>query len=186
MTKQIVTGTLALVLVMLAAGCEDGLDGSGGSGVGGDKPTSGAGKSSQPFTAGSRLKVRQVAGADGSIQQLGLYDTELATACSFGLADDGSTRCLPIGALGGLFWADDKCTVPVGKASCGAPTFVTVAATTCGGATTVYQAGAPYTGATYFGGPGGSCLAQAAEAGLYATTGKLAAASFVQGTEETK
>lgn len=49
--------------------------------------------------SGSRLVVEAWDGADGSRLPVGLYDRELGVRCAPGLAADGVTRCLPVGAV---------------------------------------------------------------------------------------
>ncbi len=65
-------------------------------------------------TDGTRLKATYLIGADGSKAYLTSvwYDSQRSEDCSFGVAGDGQTRCLPNGAAGGLF-ADSACTQPI-------------------------------------------------------------------------
>lgn len=71
-----------------ALGGAGGVD-AGGSDGGGDVTAA------PKFVGGARLRPRVLLGADGSREQLGWHDTQLDTECSYRLATDGVSRCLP-------------------------------------------------------------------------------------------
>lgn len=48
-----------------------------------------------PATSGKRLRARYYVGEDGSRQFVGWHDKERNEDCSFSVAEDGKTRCLP-------------------------------------------------------------------------------------------
>ena len=66
---------------------------------------------------GSRIKARYLVAEDGARELLGWRDTMLDTDCSFMVASDGATRCLPgtkyVGNQAAVFYSDDACAVPV-------------------------------------------------------------------------
>jgi hypothetical protein len=64
---------------------------------------------------GSRLKARMLVGADGSKSPTGAWlDTMTGGDCTFGVATDGKTRCLPPVVPGfQIRWADAACTQPL-------------------------------------------------------------------------
>ncbi len=78
----------------------------------------------------------------------GWHDTERDVDCSFALASDGKTRCLPVAAKGSVFFTDDACkstslvAVPAETACIGAARFVRTVSSTCPATTTVYALGA--------------------------------------------
>ena len=81
---------------------------------------------------GSRLKANYYAGSDGSQQFLSTFhDTQRNEDCSFGLASDGTTRCLPspsaptgpMQSMYSVYYSDAACTTPI------------VAVSTCSGNT---------------------------------------------------
>lgn len=108
MTKTLLVGLLVLV------GCkEQGVSGTEGApgkdgapGVQGPAGAPGAagaagaaGPAGQDATAsGTRLTARYLVGGDGSRAFAGWHDTMLNTDCTYGVASDGMTRCLPSGA----------------------------------------------------------------------------------------
>lgn len=93
-----------------AAGGTGGSGGSGGSGGGGvdvyDDPAG---------ASGTRLARRYLRGGTGAFMTTDFWDSELAMACSFGTAADGTLRCLPNDALE-LEYSDSLCTQPVYQA----------------------------------------------------------------------
>jgi hypothetical protein len=112
---------------------------TGAGGTGGDGGTGGASNmQGLGYENGTRLRARNVVGADGSKQFLRWHDTQLDADCFFGKASDGSTRCLPspVGAATvSTFFADAACTVPAVSAFCSnqaAPTFAFRDVAACG------------------------------------------------------
>ena len=63
--------------------------------------------------SGSRLKVKYLAGEDGSGLIVGMFDSQLQTDCYFYPAGDGVTRCLPV-TQATLVYADAACTKQIG------------------------------------------------------------------------
>jgi hypothetical protein len=74
----------------------------------------------------------------------GWHDTERDVDCTFALASDGKTRCLPVAAKGSVFFTDDACkstsivAVPTETSCIGAARFVRTVSTTCPPTTSVY------------------------------------------------
>ncbi len=112
--RSIVAGALATLLVAC------GSDG-GGSTPDGDAGPDDADASTDPGSldcarkSGSRLRQVERVHSDGSDELLHLYDTELSVPCTFGLADDGTTRCLPEAdgapfAAGQVYYKDSECS----------------------------------------------------------------------------
>jgi hypothetical protein len=119
--------------------------------------------SADDSASGTRLKVQRYVGSDGSSIVAGLYDTMLGVSCGYGLASDGSIRCLPIGGeftpaiSGPFFYSDSACSAPIvfpgGSAdgsNCSVATY-TLVSLTCGNE--VHQATA-YSGSLYTNGSG--------------------------------
>lgn len=114
----------ALILIgLVACGGSPGPGGSGG-GSGGSSGAAGGNGSGGGIGAqldrqalsGTRLKVRYVAGEDGSRQFAGFRDTMRNENCTFALAEDGMTRCLPfdssLTALQEIVYEDSTCNQP--------------------------------------------------------------------------
>ena len=96
---------------------------SGQSGVVID-PTPSASAATPAPTSGTRLKAKVLVAEDGSRQQLfGWHDSQTGEDCAFRTAEDGRVRCLPAASPTlTLYFADDKCTVPLyGQSKAGAP-----------------------------------------------------------------
>ena len=49
----------------------------------------------EEIKSGTRLRLKYIAGEDGSQLSVGLYDTKLGFDCEFVNAEDGKSRCLP-------------------------------------------------------------------------------------------
>jgi hypothetical protein len=106
---------------------------------------------------------------DGAKQLSGWHDTTLNIDCSFGLAADGMTRCVPTDVADAitLRFGDAACTIPVAyyNNSCGGsvPSYVRqFGEGTCPSTGDHYFAvGMPYT--TVYFQSGSSCVAQAAD-----------------------
>lgn len=127
---------LSLALLSLAACSQEPI---------GPDPTTSKLTPEKGYASGSRLKARKLTGADGSEQYIGWYDSERGENCSFRVAADGVTRCLPE-AREANYWLDSSCTMtPVYKAVkgggaklCGElPPYISVT-DPCSGATTIY------------------------------------------------
>lgn len=87
------------------------IDGGGGPGGGGEPSDS-----TTDHTSGSRLRVRYLAGADGSREFIGFFDNQRNENCLFGggsiRASDGAIRCLPSDAVSfqaTFYFADAAC-----------------------------------------------------------------------------
>ena len=105
----------------------------------------------QPFTAGTRLKVRTLTSDDGAKQQIGFFDSEVGVACTFGLASDGTQRCMPItqATLTTNFFGDISCTTRVAISGCAdVPAFARESVGTCGAAD-FYQVTGAHSGGVY-------------------------------------
>jgi hypothetical protein len=144
-----------------------------------------------PDQSGTRLKVQRYVGSDGSSLAAGLYDSQLQTQCVFGLASDGTTRCLPPQwAVAEGWFADSACSVALAyvydaAAGCTAPpSYAFLYGTQCGGRYTqrIFPVAGPFTGTAYSGTPStctaGSPLADA----LYSLGAELPPSTFVQAT----
>lgn len=138
---------------------------------------------------GSRLKPKYRAGEDGSKEFIAnqWWDSQRSEDCSFQLAADGQTRCLPSGA-DFRYFSDAQCSQPMVlmQGSCSAPKYATSAtAAACGldpSATHVFQLGAATNPTQIYAQAGGSCYAvgQAASDWQYFTVGaEIPANSFV-------
>jgi hypothetical protein len=84
---------------------------------------------------GSRLHVRVLKGEDGSQLPAGLFDIERNEACGEQLADDGTTRCMPIGVTPQNFFSDAACMVSlfaVQDNDCTTPGYLAFTTPACG------------------------------------------------------
>jgi hypothetical protein len=147
-------------------------------------------------TSGSRLKARYLVGDDGSRQwNYGWFDTQLGVNCSFVLAVDSTTRCLPSSGAGvGTYYGDSGCTQRLAAAAptaCAAPKYATSIDTTAPACnfqykTTVYSLDQAFAGATVYIKSGVSCLSTPTPATLsfYVLGAEAPAASFVAATEQ--
>lgn len=74
----------------------------------------------------------------------GWHDTERDVDCSFAIASDGKTRCLPVAAKAGVFFTDDACkstslvAVPAETECLGGARFARTVSSACPATTTVY------------------------------------------------
>ncbi|MGH7440944.1 MAG: hypothetical protein ACRENE_35165 [Polyangiaceae bacterium] len=120
------------------------------------------------YASGSRLRAMVYRTADGTKLWHGWYDATLDTPCTFteGAAEDGATRCLPVGV--GAYYIDSACTTPVTvvQSGCSVPTHVSEAVATT-----------PCRSAAYTVGP-----AVDAGAGLFYAMGSTCAPTSVPGT----
>lgn len=81
--------------------------------VGSDSTVS---SSLQPvYASGPRLKRRIITGSDGSKDFAGWYDSQLGVNCAWGVAEDGTKRCLPDAwdLSGYQAFSDANCTMPL-------------------------------------------------------------------------
>lgn len=73
--------------------------------------------------SGSRLKVRRLAGEDGSSTPIGFFDMKLQAECSFRPDANGDMRCLPgaVSNLPNIHYGDPNCTIKIAAlpANCG-------------------------------------------------------------------
>jgi len=92
---------------------------------GGSDPGGGGGPpdGTTDHTSGSRLRVRYLAGADGSREFIGFFDSQRNENCLFGggtvRASDGTIRCLPSEAVAyqsAFYFEDAACTVRLAAA----------------------------------------------------------------------
>jgi hypothetical protein len=106
--------------------------------------------------SGSRRKVKYYAGDDGSKAFAGFYDSQRKEDCSFALAGDGKTRCLPspTATLSG-YYADAHCTQPLLaiNSNCATPTYAWTMDSTACAATAghhVLAVGSPFAGSSVY------------------------------------
>lgn len=122
-----------------------------------------------PNASGTRLKVKYMAGADGSKQSIGLFDATLGVDCAYAYAADAKLRCLPVAdsvvdplfsavvGLGSYAFSDAACTMPLtSTVTVAAPKYLIATDSTIAlpagvpvAATRVFVAGAVYSGAVY-------------------------------------
>ncbi len=92
----------------------DGRVDSGGSDSGPD--SGGGGDSVEPNRSGSRIKMKMLSSGDGAKVFQGNYDSQRGEDCSFQVAADGMTRCLPTPMVtidSPSLFQDAACSVPV-------------------------------------------------------------------------
>jgi len=133
-------------------------------------------------TSGTRLKATYQEGTDGSKTYLYYqwYDSQRQENCTFMLADDGTTRCMPAGdvSFSGLYFSDSACTQQLAArtkptGSCGTttpqPKYALGSTTTsCGATYQLSSVGALFSGATLYMKSGTTCTSLTASA--YTTT----------------
>src|SRR5438105_4184598 len=91
---------LMVVMSLIACGAPapgGGGNGGGSSGAGGGSGGAGVDLDHEALS-GTRLKTQYIQGDDGSRSFLGFFDTQRNEACTFGRAEDGKIRCLPLGS----------------------------------------------------------------------------------------
>ena len=121
------------------------------------------------WVSGTRIRARVQTTPDGAKAHLGWHDSMLNVDCGFQRAADDTERCLPAGGanIGGSFWGDAACSVPLasGSPGCATPTYATnELTTTClavNGYETpyryhVYGSLVAYAGANFWIGAGGA------------------------------
>ncbi len=140
---------------------------------GGSNPGGGGGTSdgTTDHTSGSRLRVRYLAGADGSREFMGFFDNQRNENCLFGSATvragDGTIRCLPSEAVayqGAFYFADAACTVRLAaalKAQCAPKYAAMYSASQCPLTETIYPILSAFTlgGTIYFVNASAQCVA---------------------------
>jgi hypothetical protein len=144
-------------------------------------------------TAGSRLKPKFFTGEDGSKVYVPgtMVDTMRNDDCTFIVAGDGQTRCLPASTFA-LYFSDSGCSQPIGQQlkGCSTPKYASRAdGVACYGATAVhlriYTIASPYSGKV-FGGTPGSCTDVTSSLGpsydFYVLGAEISPSSFVAGT----
>ncbi len=148
--------------------------------------------------SGTRLKTQRYVGSDGSSAFLGMYDSQLKTACQYvsGLSD-GSTRCIPMtpGVTAGAFFSDATCGTPLAAVStCApAPTYATILtpATSCStpASVQVFAVTSAWTGLVYDGTPTACVAAPSTTIGRYSFfslgTTEVPPSTFIAGTVTT-
>lgn len=145
----------------------------------------------QSATSGSRLKANYYVGTDGSKQFISWHDSQLGVDCSFALASDGTTRCMPVeyNALTGIYFSDSACsqTLAIINKGCSAPKYAYGGVSSCSSYSyIIYQPGSAYTGTLYSGTPS-SCSATTSSSssyGFYSAT-VVPPSTFVQATVQT-
>jgi hypothetical protein len=114
--------------------------------------------------SGTRLKQKWFVAASGARQFSGMYDSQLASTCSFTKAADGKYRCMPDGNAGPIQYSDKDCSKPAIEAffTCDAPTYWRAPiADPCGGRYSIYKLGAKDApGGTYYSKQGADCVAR--------------------------
>jgi hypothetical protein len=141
---------------------------------------------------GSRLKPKFRLGEDGAKEYLqGLwFDTQRGEDCSFQLAADGQTRCLPKGNTF-QYYADAQCTqaMVLLQSACTTPAYgVTNVTTACAldtGGTHVFSVGTSTNPPMIYGKAGSSCFAigpTSADYTYFMVGAEVPASSFVAAT----
>jgi hypothetical protein len=120
---------------------------------------------------------------DGASAFVNWVDTTANAPCTFRVAADGATRCLPDGPGGGNgSWGDPTCSAPAIIGTCAPPAFLQTSDTQCPARRHVF----PYantTGTSYIGSAGGSCIGVPVNVGQVHVGGpESAASSFVLAT----
>lgn len=175
------------IVVMALASC------GGPLGSGSDANGSGSGPGSGQidiYQSGSRIKMNVLTTPDGAKVFMGSRDTMLNIDCSFVLAADGVTRCLPafsnpIAFTPNPYFGDSACTIPVAQTtSCTTPTHILqYPAPACPtGGYRVLAVGAKFT--TAFVKSGTTCTAFTSSPGVtyYASGAEIAPATFQSAT----
>ncbi len=106
----LLAGLAGAGLPACGSGSDDKSDGGGGGDADGGDPNA------LDCQGRSGTRIRQVVRnqSDGSVAFLRLYDSDLAETCNYGLASDGSVRCIPIAdgspfAGGAVMYTDPGC-----------------------------------------------------------------------------
>lgn len=167
------------------------MGGGGGSSVGAGAGGGTTSSRSDELTAGTRLKVRAIVGVDGARQQLGFFDTMRMENCSFGVATDGTQRCMPFenNANESGYFADSQCAqrlFSIRQECTTTPRYgLRVLVTTCPYAYELHSLGPRVSPAPtmLFAQSGTNCVATTPVAGyqFFPSTGAVAPSGFVQG-----
>lgn len=153
--------------------------GGGGDPGGGGGPSDGT----TDHTSGSRLRVRYLAGVDGSRQFIGFFDGQREENCSFG----GSTVR---GSDGAFYFQDAVCTARLAaslKSQCPPKYAAMYNASQCPLTETIYPILSAFTpgGTTYYVNGSAQCVAypgSLASYDLYTVGDEIAPSSFVEAT----
>ena len=178
-------------------------NGQGGAGMGGagtlpdsgifDALTDPVASASADVANGSRLKARFHRGEDGSKEYLPgqWFDSQRNENCTFAIAGDGATRCLPAG-VEFRYYADAACATPmvILESACAMPAYATkVVGAACGldpSGVHVYALGAALNPMMMYAKSGTQCigLGQSTATGYqYITVGaEIPATTFVTAT----
>jgi len=175
----------AILLAVLAA-CGSSMSG-GGDDDDGDAGNNG-GKDQPDFTSGTRIKFNVLSTPDGAKMSTGAHDTALGVDCTFALAGDGMTRCLPNGPfyVTNTYFADDDCTIAVaGGSSCDTPMYlrgIPNAAACPAGGSRVFAVGAKHAQAYYKAGVQCTLLATTPGTAYYVVGAEVSATDFQAAT----
>lgn len=143
-------------------------------------------------TSGTRLRARVYAGDDGSQQFAGWHDSSRNEDCSFGMAADGTIRCLPANAsyVAATTYSDGGCSQPVvyQLPGCASPQYAIESASSCYGQLTpqrIFSVGAKLS-IIYTGTPANCTSATAPTTFDYYSLGaEIPATSFQSATVKT-
>jgi hypothetical protein len=176
----------AIVLAVLAA-CGSSMSPGGDDDGDGDAGGSG-GKDTPDFTSGSRIKFNVLTTPDGAKMSAGAHDTALGVDCTFALAGDGVTRCLPNGPFYVIntYFADDDCLIPVaGGSNCDTPQYIRGIASTAScpiGGSRVFAVGAKHAQAYYKAGVQCTLLSPTPGTAYYVVGAEVPATDFQSAT----
>lgn len=87
--------------------------------------------------SGSRIKLRYLETPDGAKLVTGLFDSQRSEDCSFRMASDGETHCLPVAPAAVGFYSDTSCSQPALELDSCAPApkyLVAIGAVSCASA----------------------------------------------------
>ena len=166
------------------------LSGGGGGGGGG-----GTGLDAEIDQSGSRLRVRYFAGADGSREFIGFFDSQRNENCAFtwgsDRAADATIRCLPnewISSINDNYFQDSLCTQPLRLAvasegtNCPPPAYAeTRTSNQCPTLIDLYDVGPQFQGSVYYYINGLGCRTQTFPAGYvtYTVGNEVPSSAFV-------
>jgi hypothetical protein len=170
--------------------------GSGGAGSG-SGASSGSGSpvpdaNADTTQSGSRLKATYYVGSDGSKQFASWSDSARGNeTCTFQVAADGATRCLPAGSYSYSYFSNSTCTTPaVMLTSCGAAPRYILAPDTTSSCTVspvhIHSVSGPVS--TLYIKSGSTCTTYAVPAGYVAFAGgaEIPASAFQDATLQTE
>lgn len=145
------------------------------------------------WESGTRLKVRRYVSPDGASQPIGWFDSERNESCSFAVASDGQSRCLPIPGAHydvGLYYTDAGCSMPAvvqSTAACtAAPAYAYTLSADCSTRYRIFEVGSKVTSGDYYTKSGETCPKATCTSGcaVYHRGAEVAAASFVAAVEQ--